>query len=65
MALAEEEGPFILASRSKLRISGHDHITKIPVFVNQSIIKQGEELLFFVEKEETVKTPVEVQGAFS
>ena len=62
MALAEEEVPFILASRSKLRISGHEHIVKIPVFVNQSIIKQGEELLFFVEKEETVKTPVEVQG---
>ena len=35
---------------------------KIPVFVNLSIIKQGEELLFFVEKEETVKPPAEVKG---
>jgi hypothetical protein len=55
MELTEEEVPFILASRSKLRISGHEHIVKIPVLVNKSIIKQGEELVFFVKKEEVVK----------
>ena len=62
VVLAEDEVPFILASRSKLRISGHEHITKILVVVNQSIIKQGEELFFFVEQEEIVKPPPVAQG---
>ena len=62
MALTEEEVPFILASRSKLRISGFEHIVKIPVFYNQSIIKQGEELMFFVKEEKMVKEPAVVKA---
>ena len=46
----------------QLKISGHEHIVKIPVLVNESIIKPGEELLLFVEKEEIVKPPTVVQG---
>ena len=61
MALTHEEAPFIIASK-KLKISGHEHIVKIPVLVKVSIIKPGEELLLFVEKEEIVKPPAEVQG---
>ena len=62
MALPQEEVLFILASRSKLRTSGFEHSLKIPVFVNQSIIKQGEELFFYVKEEEIVNEPATVQG---
>ena len=62
MALETEDVSFILASSSKLRITGHEHIVNIPVFVNQSIIKEGEELLWFVKKEVIVRPPPEVKG---
>ena len=41
----------------KLKITGYEHIVKIPVYVNTSIIKKGEELLWYVPKvEKTEKT---------
>ena len=55
MELTEEAVPFILASTSKLRISGNEHTVKIPVLVNTSIIKEGDELLYFAKKVEVVK----------
>ena len=62
MTLETEEVSFILSSSSKLRIAGHEHIVKIPVFVNLSIIKEGEELLWFVEKVVSEKPPPELKG---
>ena len=52
MALITEDVSFILASVGKLRISDHVHIAKIPVYINTSIIKKGEELLWYVPKVE-------------
>ena len=48
MELTTENVTFILASVGKLKISGHEHIVKIPVYTNTSIIKKGEELLWYV-----------------
>lgn len=62
MALDAEEVSFILSSSSKLRIVGHEHIVKIPVFVILAIIKEGEELLWFVEKVVSEKPPPELKG---
>ena len=52
MALVTEDVSFILASVQKLRISRPPHIAQIPVYVNTSIIKKGEELLCYVPKVE-------------
>ena len=57
MTLEPEEVSFLLSSVAKLRISGHEHVVKIPVFINTSIIKKGEELLWFVEKVVAEKQP--------
>ena len=62
MALETEEVSFILSLASKLRIAGHEHIVKIPVFINTSIIKKGEELLWFAEKVVAEKPQQEVKG---
>ena len=43
MALVTEEVSFILSSVGELRIIGNEHIAKIPVYVNTSITKKGEE----------------------
>ena len=59
MSLESKEVSFILASCSKLKITGHEHVVQIPTFVNTSIIKKGEELLWFVEKEVTESKPQE------
>ena len=61
MALEPEEVSFLLSSVAKLRISGHEHVVKIPVFINTSIIKKGEELLWYapkVVKKEMEERPV-------
>ena len=50
MALVTEEASFILSSVGELRITGHEHIAKIPVYINTSIIKKGKELLWYVPK---------------
>ena len=52
---------FILASCSKLKITGHEHVVQIPTFVNTSIIKKGEELLWFVEKKVIESKPVPIK----
>ena len=62
MALEPEEVSFLLSSVAKLRISGHEHVVKIPVFINTSIIKKGEELLWFVEKVVTEKPQQAAKG---
>ena len=56
MVLTHEEVPFIPAAK-KLKIAGNEHSVKIPVFLNNSIIKPGEELLTFLKKEEKPATP--------
>ena len=62
MELKTHDSQFILASTSKLRLAGHEHTVSIPILVNKSIIKQGEELLYFVPKEKIVKAPAVVPG---
>ena len=62
MVLQTENVPFILASCSKLRLSGHEHSVSIPILVNKSIIKKGEELLHFVKKAAVDKKPAEVRA---
>ena len=52
MALQSEVVPFIPASATKLKISGNEHTVKIPILVNTSIIKKGDELLCYVPKKE-------------
>ena len=54
MELTTENVTYILASVGKLKISGHEHIVKIPVYINTSIIKKGEELLWYVPKIEAI-----------
>ena len=61
MVLTHEEVPFIPAAK-KLKIAGNEHSVKIPVFLNNSIIKPGEELLTFIKKEEKPPTPPVVHG---
>ena len=56
MVMTYEDESFILAAK-KLKIAGHDHSVKIPVFSNNKIIKKGEELLTFVKKEEKPRQP--------
>jgi len=56
MVMTYEDESFILAAK-KLKIAGHDHSVKIPVFSNNKIIKKGEELLTFVKKVEKPATP--------
>ena len=55
MALQSEVVPFIPASATKLKISGNEHTVKIPILVNTSIIKKGDELLYYVKMEELEK----------
>ena len=62
MVLQTQDVPFILASSSKLRLSGYEHSVNIPISVNKSIIKKGEELLYFVKKAVIVRPPPEVKG---
>ena len=62
MVLQTENVPFILASCSKLRISGNEHIVTIPILVNPSIIKEGEELYWFVKKQVIEKQPSAVKA---
>ena len=62
MSLENKEVSFIPSSCSKLKISGHEHFVKIPVFVNKSIIKKGQELLWFVEEDATEKPTPEPQA---
>ena len=62
MVLQTENVPFILASCSKLKLAGHEHSVNIPIFVNKSIIKKGEELLYFVKKPVSIKLVREVKG---
>ena len=57
MALQSEAVPFIMASAAKLKISGNEHNVKIPILVNTSVIKKGEELLYYVPKEVKEKVP--------
>ena len=54
MELTTESVTYILASVGKLKISGHEHIVKIPVYTNTSIIKKGDELLWYVPKIEAI-----------
>jgi len=56
MALQSEVVPFIPASATKLKISGNEHTVKIPILVNTSIIKKGDELLYYVPKEEVERS---------
>ena len=51
MALQSEVVPFIPASVGKLKIAGNEHNVKIPILVNTSVIKKGEELLYYLPKE--------------
>jgi hypothetical protein len=60
MVMTYEDVSFILAAK-KLKIAGHEHSVKIPVFSNNKIIKKGEELLTFVKKEEKPRQPPVVQ----
>ena len=60
MALQSEVVPFILASATKLKISGNEHSVKIPILVNTSVIKKGEELLYYVPKEVQEKVPAKL-----
>ena len=53
MELVTEDVSFILASPSKLRISGHTYIAKIPLYINTAIIKKGDELLHYAPKVES------------
>ena len=62
MVMQTENVPFILASCSKLKIAGNEHIVSIPILVNKSIIKEGEELFLFEEKPVIEKKPAVVQG---
>ena len=62
MVIQTENVPFILASCSKLKIAGNEHIVSIPILVNKSIIKEGEELFLFEEKPVIEKKPAVVQG---
>ena len=52
MALQSEMVTFIPASVGKLKVGGNEHNVKIPILVNTSVIKEGEELLYYVPKEE-------------
>ena len=61
MVLTHEEVPFIPAAK-KLKIAGNEHSVKIPVFLNNSIIKPGEELLTFLKKEEKPERDKVVHG---
>ena len=62
MLLQSENVPFILASSSKLKIAGHEHRVNIPIFVNKSIIKKGEELRYFVKKQVGEKSVPEAKA---
>ena len=58
MALQSETAQFIKTSMGKLKITGKEHNVQIPILVNTSIIKAGEELLCYlpeVKPEPTVK----------
>ena len=52
MALQQEVASFILASATKLKIAGNEHTVKIPILVNTSNIKKGDELLWYVPKKD-------------
>ena len=45
-----------------MKIAGNEHIVSIPILVNKSIIKEGEELFLFEEKQVIEKKPAVVQG---
>ena len=62
MVLLPEVVPFITASATKLKVLGNEYNVKIPVLVNTSIIKQGDELLYYVPKAEVEKKPTELKG---
>ena len=62
MELQTQNPQFLLASASKLRIAGHEHTVSVPILVNKSIIKQGEELLYFVPQVQKVAAKAETKG---
>ena len=62
MELQTHSAQFLLASASKLRIAGHEHTVNVPILVNKSIIKQGEELLYFVPQVQKEKAKAETKG---
>ena len=45
-----------------MSLENNEHFVKIPVFINKSIIKKGQELLWFVEKDVTEKPTPEPQA---
>ena len=51
MALQSELVSFIPATVEKLKIVGNEHKVTIPILINTSAIKKGEELLYYVPKE--------------
>ena len=55
MALQDESAAFILASATKLKIQNNEYKVMIPILVNTSIIKKGDELQYYVPKVEVVK----------
>ena len=50
-----------MASATKLKIPGNEHRVKIPILVNTSIIKKGDELLYYVPKAEVGKKEEKVR----
>ena len=61
MALQQEVASFILASATKLKIPGNEHRVTIPILVNTSIIKKGDELVYYAPKAEVEKRDKEVR----
>lgn len=55
--VVEKEVHFIVPStNTKLEISGHEHVAKIPCYVNTMKIIHGDDLLYYKEKEKEVAT---------
>ena len=61
VALQHETTQFLKASAGKLKIAGNEHHVKIPIIVNTSIIKAGEELLCYVPEVKAGPRPEKIE----
>jgi hypothetical protein len=50
MKIVHREVRFLMPTTGKLRISGHEHVVKIPCFQNYKAIKANDELTYYVPK---------------
>ena len=62
MALQPETVQFIKASAGKLKITDNEHNVQIPILVNTSIIKEGEELLCYVPEVKPEPTAKKIES---